>query len=362
MSTDKTKTDDTPPGSDGGETSRTDQPPRSSILNASSPGLLSRPASIAFGLGVAFSIALLLYFDAPLILGLLFHLGFGLLPVLAVHQGAVFCNAAAWKVLIAAQGAGSALLRLFWLRWLADAVNALLPLGLVGGEVLRGHLLARAGRQSHASVAAAILIDLTLGALALASFIFLGLMLLAARQGASDVVPGVLGVLGLAGPILGLLLIMAQHRRKSEPTAGPGTAFWQRMAGGLDALRAALASLCRQPGPLLGAGLLRLASWLTGAAETWLSLTLLGYPCDFIDALILESLVQAARNAAFAVPAGVGVQEGTLVVVGQMLGLPAPASLALGLVRRLRDLCLGVPALLVWRLSEARRPCRDAAW
>jgi hypothetical protein len=52
------------------------------------------------------------------------------------------------------------------------------------------------------------------------------------------------------------------------------------------------------------------------------------------------------------------VQEGGYVVVGSLLGIPGDAAFALSLISRVRELILGIPGLVVWQFTEARRVLR----
>jgi phosphatidylglycerophosphate synthase len=61
------------------------------------------------------------------------------------------------------------------------------------------------------------------------------------------------------------------------------------------------------------------------------------------------------------VPASLGVQEGAYIAVGAALGLPAEMALAASLILRLRQLVLGVPALLSWQIAETRVVASAAA-
>jgi hypothetical protein len=47
-------------------------------------------------------------------------------------------------------------------------------------------------------------------------------------------------------------------------------------------------------------------SWLLGSVEVWLALRALGHPVSLGAGLVIESLGQAIRGAAFAVPGGLG--------------------------------------------------------
>jgi hypothetical protein len=71
--------------------------------------------------------------------------------------------------------------------------------------------------------------------------------------------------------------------------------------------------------------------------------------------VILESAALAIRGAAFLVPGAVGVQEGGYILLGNFLGIPGEIALALSLIRRMRELALGVPALISWQLMETTR-------
>jgi hypothetical protein len=72
----------------------------------------------------------------------------------------------------------------------------------------------------------------------------------------------------------------------------------------------------------------------------------------------MESLLLAVRNAAFMVPAALGVQEGAYLLLAPLLGLPASTVIALSLLKRGRDVAIGVPALVSWQLLEVRRHLR----
>ena len=80
----------------------------------------------------------------------------------------------------------------------------------------------------------------------------------------------------------------------------------------------------------------------------------LGAPVSWGEALILESLGTAVRNAAFPVPAGLGAQEGGFLLLGAALGIPPPLCLALSLAKRARELIVGLPALAAWAWLEGR--------
>ncbi len=101
-----------------------------------------------------------------------------------------------------------------------------------------------------------------------------------------------------------------------------------------------------------------MASWLIGSAEVWIGLYALGIPSSFDKAVILESVGQGVRSALFFIPGAIGVHEGGYLFVGGLLGIPGEAAFALALIRRVRELALGVPGLIVWQLIEGGRAWR----
>ena len=105
---------------------------------------------------------------------------------------------------------------------------------------------------------------------------------------------------------------------------------------------------------MLRASLLRLVGWAAGAGEVWLVMQSLGQPIGVVDAYILESLGSGVRAATFMVPGALGTLEASYVLFGAMFGLPADTALAISLSKRVRELALGVPGLLLWQYIEGR--------
>src|SRR6266511_79367 len=78
----------------------------------------------------------------------------------------------------------------------------------------------------------------------------------------------------------------------------------------------------------------------------------MGNPISLAEALVIESLLHAIRGAAFAIPSALGAQEGGLVLLCAVFGIPMEQAIALSLVKRAADLALGVPGLIGWQLLE----------
>ncbi len=68
-----------------------------------------------------------------------------------------------------------------------------------------------------------------------------------------------------------------------------------------------------------------------------------------------RGLVCAARSAAVFVPNALGVQEAAYAVLAPLFGVGAEFGLAVSLLKRARDIALGVPILLIWHAAEGQR-------
>jgi glycosyltransferase 2 family protein len=87
----------------------------------------------------------------------------------------------------------------------------------------------------------------------------------------------------------------------------------------------------------------------------WLGLLLIGARVNLGSVIALESLVYAARSVAVFVPNALGVQEGAYALLAPVFGISAEFALALSLLKRARDIAVGVPVLLIWQKTEGRR-------
>ena len=112
---------------------------------------------------------------------------------------------------------------------------------------------------------------------------------------------------------------------------------------------------------MLSSFVLHLACWIASTLEAWVALRFAGASLGFATVLVIESLLYAARSIAFAVPNAVGVQEGAYILLGASFGLTPETALALSLLKRARDLTIGVPALVAWQLLESGRLWRRIA-
>jgi hypothetical protein len=151
------------------------------------------------------------------------------------------------------------------------------------------------------------------------------------------------GVVFVGGQWLGLARLLESGLVKLAARFG-----WQGM-GEIKGLHAVLLSLYKQPGQVAWAAFNQSVSWLLGAVEVCLALHYLGHNRGLGVGLVIESLGQAVKAAGFVVPGALGVSEGGFVVVGGLFGISPAACIALALIKRLREIALGLPALAAWQ-------------
>lgn len=306
--------------------------------------------------GLLIAIGLIAYYGFTSVLQALAAAGWGIVAVAAYHIVPMIFSSLGWRSLLSKLWPRPAILFL-WVRWIREGVNNLLPVAQVGGEVVGARLLTFHGARGVVAGAAAIA-DLTVEAITQFLFTVIGLVLLVQFGVDNAVLRWVLIGLAVAAPLLlgfvfaqrwGLFLLLERFLEKLA-------AKWQWLSlGELTGLHDTLHGIYRNRRALFTSGLCHLASWVLGAGEVWLALYFMGFPVTVVEALILESLVQAVRSAAFAVPMALGVQEGGYVLLGALFGISPEVALALSLIKRVCHLLLGLPALLAWHFSEGKR-------
>jgi putative membrane protein len=258
-------------------------------------------------------------------------------------------------------------LRLLWLRWMGEAINALLPVGQVGGDVVRALRLVRTGVPAP-DAGASMIGDVMTGFSSQLVFTLVGLLALVWRARGDEAgrlstsrLAGIVAIVAFAALIVLSVAVVALVRFGVSRIAArlplwPAlTARWKGLAGGAARLDAALRALLARRVHLGTAFAWHLAGWFSQAGETWLVLALMGHPISWSAALIIESLAATARAAVFFVPGGLGVQEATVVGIGQCVGLSVESAVALGVVKRLRELVTGLPGLALWLYTGSRR-------
>lgn len=313
--------------------------------------------AIASTFGVAAAAALVAYYGWQPILDAVAAVGWGVVPVSLVRIGEAAGAGLCWWLLLDRRD-GRTLRACLLLRWVRESVNVLLPVAQVGGEVVGARLITFWGVPSSLAVAS-VLVDLLAQTVTQFVFTLIGVALLATVGGGDAIVRWVALGLALLAPALGgfyaaqrfggARLVEAIVRRLTDNPQ------WTAVGGSLAAINGAFLAIYARRGRLSAVFALHFAIWFFGVLEIWFALRAMGRPVSYGTALVLESLGQAVRGAAFVVPGGIGVQEAGFVALCAVFGIPAPAAIALSLAKRFPEVVLGLPGLLAWQALESRR-------
>ncbi|WP_131115048.1 flippase-like domain-containing protein [Lichenihabitans psoromatis] len=309
--------------------------------------------------GLALVIALIAYYGASSVFDAVTAVGWGAALVALVRAGETSGAGLAWWFVV--PGAAGPLVRIcMLLRWLREAINSLLPVAQVGGDLIGARLLTFWGVPGGAA-GASVVVDLFVQTVTQFFFTLIGLACLIQAGGDTGIVRAAAIGLAILGPaLIGFFVAQrfggfrfveqAMLRLAKDPK-------WASL-GGISSLNDRLQEIYRHPLGLAICFAIHFAIWFFGVLEVYTALHFMGYPVDYRTALVIESLGQAVRGAAFVVPGAIGVQEGGFIALCAVFGIPAPTAIALSLVKRLPEIALGIPGLMIWQGIEGRQLLR----
>ncbi|UAJ12161.1 lysylphosphatidylglycerol synthase domain-containing protein [Polymorphobacter megasporae] len=260
---------------------------------------------------------------------------------------------AAWRAVAPGGGPIGAYV---WARTVREGATDVLPFAQIGGLVVGGRALT-AQRVPSDLAYASMIADLTTEMASQLIFTLFGVgALLLALGGGFDsggVLKLVLGGLGLTCALLAALAFGQQPMLSAA--ARIGERLLPASVTGLAAVQSRLAAIYRDRAALAWSFGFNLAAWVASGIGAWLALRLMGVAIGPVAVLAIESLIFAVRSIAFVVPGALGVQEGAYLLLAPLFGLDPQVAVALSLLKRARDLTIGVPALLWWQASEGRK-------
>jgi len=243
----------------------------------------------------------------------------------------------------------------FAARQVRDSAGDILPFTQLGGIALGMRVLALGGIAPARAMAAGV-VDVTTELMAQALFILIGLALAGSAIQADARLGPYFGWLVTAAVLfcVGVMVFaflqlvgsrMAEKFLGVHPRPGRGTA----------AFRDALHHLYRQRARIALSIGLHLLGWCASGLWLWVVFRVLGKPIAPASAIAIQSLLEALRSATVFIPAAVGVQEAGYAALGALFGFAPETGVAVSLLRRGRDIAVGIPVLLAWQAAEARR-------
>jgi putative membrane protein len=304
--------------------------------------------------GLAIAIFVLLYIGIAPVLDAVTRVGwggfaficlFGLLPPMlsgfALH--ALLPGQAPWPVFPAA-------------RQLRDSASDILPFTQLGGVVISARAIILGGVKPPLAFAATI-VDLTTEMISQIIFIALGLMLgFAQLRSSAAMSPYADGlILGTVLLVPGVIAFVVLQRRGSSLAQKLAGRFLPAAVSHTEAFSQALNEQYRHPLRLALSSTMHLMGWIVSGVWLWLVMRLIGAQIDVFSAIAIESLLAALRSATVFIPSAIGVQEAGYAALAPVFGMGPEIGLAVSLLKRARDVAVGVPVLLLWQIVEGKR-------
>lgn len=312
---------------------------------------------LALAAGLALLIALIMREGSAIFIPLA-RAGRVLLWLVPLHALPIALDSVGWRVLIA-RWRESRQGTLFWIASVREGINRLLPAANIGGELVGIRLLTDSGVDGVVA-AASVTTEVVLTVISQYVFVAVGVVCLLRLTDTVQLVNDALIGLAASLPLVVLLVVLVRYgsvfarleRLAARLLGAQALSFLNGQSAQLDA---AIRELCADRPRILTTVGWQVTGMISGSLETWFALRWLGHPVPFGAAIALESLTMTVRNFVFLVPAGLGVQEASLVGFGALLGIGGELALALSLAKRMREILFGVPALLSWYWVEGRR-------
>jgi len=312
--------------------------------------------------GVLIGVVLVAYFGVGNVAGAISRIGWPQFALIVGWQIVLFVVLGiAWDIIMPARAR-----RRFWVpvwgRMVRDAAANCLPFSQVGGFIFGARAVTLQRVEWHTATASTV-VDVTAEFLAQIVFACIGLAILVLRVPGSTIAGPVEAGIGLA--VLACFGFIWVQKGVGSIFARLGARIagtrFQDAKERVDVLQAELGLIYGHTTRLAIGFFVHLIGWLCTGVAGWIGYHALGVPIDFDDAMAIEALLSAAAAVAFLVPVNAGVQEAGYAGLGVVFGVSPELSLGVSLVRRGRDLVVGVPILLLWQAIEMRHLRRIAA-
>ena len=270
------------------------------------------------------------------------------------HLPTLYFDSLTWIVLL-----GKEKLSLTWaviITWIAQASGKFLPTGNITGEFVRVYLGIKKGLTNHESTSS-VFADLIIATFSLFLISFLSFIFVISKntdlQNFNYYLHLVISLILIFSAsflfywlirsrILKVLLKKSKNFNKFK--------FKKSLSFSIIKTDLSLYFLSRKQKVIFKAIILRSLGWLAGAFEIYIFLWIIGIEASVMDVIIIESFSGIIRAIAFFMPAGLGVQELSFVIIGEFVGYSGSISFAIALGRRIRELLVGIPAIISWMI------------
>ena len=323
---------------------------------------MKRRILIVAALGLALAVYLVTHIGLGAVYSAAVALGWGGFALLCLWGLGVFLLLGlAWHVLLPASP-GAAAWTFVRSRMVRDSAAEVLPFSQLGGIAI-GVRAAILQGVSAPLAWASMIADVTTELLAQIAYLGLGIAILATHRPRTSAVASLTraSLIGLTLAVVAGALFFAVQRYGVTLAARIAAAIARGAGQVTAAVGAALDAIYRSPERVAVSVTLHLAGWIASGIAVWIAFRLIGAHIGLTSVLAIESLVYATRSVAVIVPNALGVQEAAYAVLAPLFGVGAELGLAVSLLKRARDIALGVPVLLLWQAAEGRRALAPGA-
>jgi glycosyltransferase 2 family protein len=285
-------------------------------------------------------------------------IGWGFALVIAQEAIAATANTLGWRHAFRQPRAAIPFRQLFAARVAGDGINCVTPTATIGGEFVRARMIEDGSNPT--AVWASVAVAKITQTVAQVVFILLGLLFVATHTPLPTAVrDGLLVGVPLLVALVVLTVVLQRRglfttgvsllQRLRLPVPTKVGKQLRRLDDEIQRIYAAPASF------LLSTGFF-LLGWTCGLIEIYLILHFLQIGASWQRALTIEALSVTVDALFFFVPAKAGTQEAGKVLIFTILDLDPAKGLALGIVRRIRELFwAGIGLLFLSRYQLARR-------
>lgn len=306
-------------------------------------------------IGLALTLGLLAHTGFEQVMSIVLRIGLAGFVLYTSITGVILIGlGTAWWLLLP-DGPGATPGSFIWARAVREAATDVLPFAQFGGIVAGARALLTRGLPPPL-VYSSLIADQTAELAAQFVYTLYGTAILILLLGAGGPLDGQYMPI-LAGLLISML-ILAAFTLAQRPMLEFGARLGGRILPGaqsaLIGVREALEDIYRRRMRVAACFVIHILTWVGSGAGAWAALTLIGVETSVGDVIVIESLIFTLRTAAFLVPGGIGLQEAAYLLLGPLFGIPPDAALALSLLKRGRDLAIGIPIMLIWQIHEGR--------
>lgn len=271
--------------------------------------------------------------------------------IILIHIPTLFFDAMAWKVFI--KNENFSILWSFIITWVSQASGKFFPTGTVTGEFIRIYLGTKKGLSFHesSSTVFADLVIATFSLFLIASFSFLVVLsnnvIFFQNDNSFYIVISLLIL--LSGCVFFYFFIKRRLLKFFLNLKNPLNFKLKRNnIKLLLKIDYSLFKISSNKLNIFRATITRLLGWISGALEIYVFLMIINVEVSFVDVILIEAFTGLIRSVVFFIPAGLGVQELAFVIIGSHVGLSDSVSFSMAIGRRIREIGVGLPAILTW--------------